>query len=94
MAHSDDTGLVLPPALAPLHIVIVPIYKTEDELAKIKEYLQPLFERFNSTKLFFPSKYFTSGIELKWKIDEDNNKSPGWKFNEYELKGVPLRIAV
>ncbi len=94
MAHSDDTGLVLPPALAPLHIVIVPIYKTEDELAKIKEYLQPLFERFESTKLFFNSKYFTSGIELKWKIDEDNNKSPGWKFNEYELKGVPLRIAV
>ena len=94
MAHSDDTGLILPPALAPLHVVIIPIYKTDEELTQIKEYLQPLFERFDSTKLFFPSKYFTSGIELKWKIDADNNKSPGWKFNEYELKWVPLRIAV
>jgi len=76
MAHSDDTGLILPPALAPLHVVVIPIYKTEEELAQIKNYLQPLLERFESTKLSFPSKYFTNGIELKWKIDADNNKSP------------------
>lgn len=94
MAHSDDTGLVLPPALAPLHVVIIPIYKTKEELAKIKEYLQPLLERFQSTKLVFPSKYFTDGIPLKWKIDEDDNKSPWWKYNEYELTWVPLRIAI
>ncbi|MFA7717511.1 MAG: proline--tRNA ligase [Candidatus Absconditabacterales bacterium] len=94
MAHSDDTGLIIPPALAPLHVVIVPIFKTEEELTKIKEYIQPLIERFQSTTLSFPSKYFTGSINLRWKLDEDDNRSPGWKFNEYELKGVPLRIAV
>ena len=53
MAHSDDKGLVLPPALAPLHVVIVPIYKTEEELNQIKEFIQPLVERFETTKLDF-----------------------------------------
>lgn len=94
MAHSDDTGLVLPPAIAPLHVVIVPIFKTPEELAKIKEYIQPLIERFETTKLDFHSKYFKDSIPLRWKIDEDTSKSPGWKFNEYELKGVPIRITV
>ena len=94
MAHSDDTGLILPPALAPLHIVIVPIYKTEEEREQIMNYIQPLIERFKSTKLFFPSKYFNDGLDLRWKMDDDSHKSPGWKYNEYELKGVPLRIAV
>jgi prolyl-tRNA synthetase len=86
MAHADDTGLIIPPALAPLHVVIVPIYKTEEEKKQIMDYLQPLVERFSSTKLFFPSKYFSDGINLRWKIDDDTNKSPGWKYNEYELK--------
>jgi len=94
MAHSDDKGLVLPPALAPLHVVIVPIFKTPEELEKIKEYIQPLVERFDSTKLDFKGKYFKSSIDLRRKIDEDTNKSPGWKFNEYEAKGVPIRITV
>ena len=86
MAHSDDNGLVLPPALAPLHVVIVPIFKTEEELNKIKKYLKPLIERCKSTKHDFQSEYFKELIPLKWKIDEDTNRSPGWKFNEYEAK--------
>lgn len=94
MAHSDDTGLIMPPALAPLHVVIVPIFKTPEELKLIKDYIQPLIERFETTKLEFPSKYFKDLISLRRKIDEDNNKSPGRKFNEYELKGVPVRITV
>ncbi len=94
MAHSDDTGLIIPPALAPLHVVIVPIFKTPEELLLIKDYIQPLIERFEATRLEFPSKYFHDSIPLKWKIDEDMNKSPGRKFNEYELKGVPIRITV
>lgn len=94
MAHSDDHGLVLPPALAPLHVVIVPIFKTPEELQQIKEYIQPLIERFESTKLDFKWKYFKASIDLRWKIDEDENRSPGWKFNEYEAKGVPVRITV
>jgi len=76
MAHSDDKGLVLPPALAPLHVVIVPVFKTEKDLIKIKEYIQPLLERFESTKLDFKSKYFNSQIDLRRKIDEDKNRSP------------------
>jgi len=94
MAHSDDKGLVLPPALAPLHVVVVPIYKTEEELKQIKEYIQTLIERFDTTKLDFKGKYFKASINLRWKIDEDTNRSPGWKFNEYEAKGVPIRITV
>lgn len=94
MAHSDDNGLILPPALAPLHVVIVPIFKTSEELQQIKDYIQPLIDRLETTRLDFKSKYFHDTIPLKWKIDEDSNKSPGWKFNEYELKGVPVRITV
>lgn len=94
MAHSDDTGLIMPPALAPLHVVIVPIFKTQEELKLIKDYIQPLIERFETTKLDFKSKYFHDTIPLRWKIDEDEHKSAGRKFNEYELKGVPIRITV
>jgi prolyl-tRNA synthetase len=94
MAHSDDNGLIIPPALAPLHVVIVPIFKTPEELKLIKDYIQPLIERFETTRLDFKSKYFHDTIPLKWKIDEDAHKSAGRKFNEYELKGVPIRITV
>jgi prolyl-tRNA synthetase len=94
MAHSDDNGLILPPALAPLHVVIVPIFKTEEELSQIKNFIQPLIERLETTRLDFKSKYFHDTLPLRRKLDEDSNKSPGWKFNEYELKGVPIRITV
>lgn len=94
MAHSDDNWLILPPALAPLHVVIVPIYKTEQELKQIKDYIKPLIDRCETTKLDFQSEYFKEMLPLKRKIDEDNHKSPGRKFNEYERKGVPIRITV
>jgi len=94
MAHSDDLGLILPPAIAPLHVVIVPVFKNDEELAQIKTYIQPMIEVLETTTLSFPSKYFNGQIKLRWKLDDDANRSPGWKFNEYELKGVPLRITV
>ena len=81
MAHSDDNGLVLPPKLAPIHLVIIPIFKgeaTEQALRdKCKEIAQVAKKQ---------------GMSVK--IDDRDTQSPGWKFNEYELKGVPLRIAI
>jgi len=105
MSHSDDNGLVLPPAIAPIHLVIVPVFKSEEDLEKIKEYLKPLIESCKKTHLEFPSKYgnelqnhekFDNWFDIKMqrKFDDDPQKSPGWKFNEWELKWVPLRIAV
>lgn len=94
MAHSDDNGLVLPPALAPLHVVIVPIYKTDEDLQEIKTFLKPLTDYMNSLHLDFAGKYTKESVKLKYKIDDDSFKSPGWKFNEWELKWVPLRIAI
>jgi prolyl-tRNA synthetase len=81
MAHSDDDGLVLPPALAPIQVVIVPIYKGEDQLVQITERVSQIKEAL--TKL---------GISVKY--DNRDTHKPGWKFAEYELKGVPLRIAI
>ncbi|HKL43910.1 MAG TPA: proline--tRNA ligase [Candidatus Absconditabacterales bacterium] len=94
MSHSDDKGLVLPPALAPLHVVIVPIFKTQEDLEEIKKYIQPIIDRMEETHLNFEGKYIKESMKLRYKIDDDTNKSPGWKFNEYELKGVPIRITV
>lgn len=95
MAHSDDNGLVLPPALAPIHLVIVPIFKNQDDLDQILGALQPTLDQLASSKLKIQSD-FLGAYELpyKVKIDDDDQKSPGRKFNERELKGVPLRIAV
>ena len=81
MTHSDDFGLVLPPKLAPIQVVIVPIYKNADQLAQISEFANSL-----------TSELRQSGVTVKF--DDDDNKKPGWKFAEYEMKGVPLRIAV
>ena len=81
MTHSDDYGLVLPPKLAPIQVVIVPIYKNADQLAQISEFAYSL-----------TSELRESGVTVKF--DDDDNKKPGWKFAEYEMKGVPLRIAV
>ena len=105
MSHSDDNGLVLPPAISPIHVTIVPIYKTKEDLIKIKEYIKPLTKRLENTLLEFQSnfgnllphhekfkKWFS--MPLKRKLDDDKNKSPWRKFNEYELKWVPIRIAV
>jgi prolyl-tRNA synthetase len=81
MAHSDDNGLVLPPKLAPIQVVIVPIYRAPEDLQKISEKVSPLVAELKAR-----------GISVKFD-DSDNNK-PGWKFAEYELRGVPVRIAM
>ena len=81
MAHSDDQGLVLPPKLAPIQVVIVPIYKGEDDLAKISERVDPIFEELKA-----------KGISVKY--DDDDKQRSGWKFAEYELRGVPVRLGL
>ncbi len=81
MTHSDDLGLVLPPNLAPIQVVIVPIFKGEEQLAQISE-----------QALDIVSKLKQKGISVKF--DDDTQNKPGWKFAEYELKGVPIRIAM
>ena len=81
MAHSDDAGLVLPPKLAPIQVVIVPIYRKDGEKELVME------------KAFkIKSDLLKEGISVK--LDDDENRKPGWKFAEYEMKGVPLRIAI
>ena len=81
MTHGDDNGLVLPPKLAPFQVVVVPIFKSDEDLSKIKSYLNDKIEVLKS-------------MNISVKFDERNTHSPGFKFNEYELKGVPIRIAV
>jgi len=81
MSHSDDFGLVLPPKLAPIQVVIVPIYKTDEELESISNYVNGLQEELRE-----------KGVSVKY--DDDGNKRAGWKFAEYEMKGVPIRIAL
>ena len=81
MAHSDDNGLVLPPKLAPFQVVIVPIYKQAEQLEAISEKVDSIVAKLKAL-----------GISVKY--DSSDNKKPGWKFAEYELKGVPVRIAI
>ncbi|MBC6998193.1 proline--tRNA ligase [Cytophaga sp. FL35] len=81
MTHSDDNGLVLPPKLAPIQVVIVPIYKGEEQLDTISESVKPLLKELRS-----------KGISVKF--DNRDTHKPGFKFNEYELKGVPVRLAI
>lgn len=81
MAHSDDEGLVLPPRIAPLQVVIVPIYKGPEQKALVDEKVSGLLSQLKS-----------AGISVKY--DDSDNSRPGWKFAEYELKGVPVRVAI
>lgn len=81
MAHSDDNGLVLPPKLAPFQVVIVPIYRNAEQLAQIDEKVAGIVKSLKDL-----------GISVKY--DNADNKKPGWKFSEYELKGVPVRLAM
>lgn len=81
MSHSDDNGLVLPPHLAPIQVVIVPIYRSEEQLAQISEKVSGIVAKLKAL-----------GISVKY--DDADNKKPGWKFAEYELKGVPVRLAM
>lgn len=81
MAHSDDNGLVLPPHLAPIQVAIVPIFKNAEQLAAITEAVMPIVERLGQL-----------GISVKY--DDDDKRRPGFKFADYELKGVPVRLAI
>ncbi|MCC7030508.1 MAG: proline--tRNA ligase, partial [Chitinophagaceae bacterium] len=81
MAHSDDEGLILPPKLAPIQVVIVPIYKGEDSKALIDGKAQTIVDELKAR-----------GIKVKY--DHNDQNRPGWKFAEYEMKGVPVRIAI
>ena len=81
MSHSDDSGLVLPPRLAPIQVVIVPIYKNAEQLEQIHQYVAPLQKALQA-----------KNITVKY--DNRDTHKPGWKFAEYELKGVPVRIAI
>lgn len=81
MAHSDDSGLVLPPKLAPIQVVIVPIYRGEEDLAKITGFVDALMIKLK-------------GLGISVKYDSRDSQRPGFKFAEYELKGVPIRLAI
>lgn len=81
MTHSDDNGLVLPPHLAPIQVVIVPIYKDAEGLAKISERVESIVKNLRA-----------KGVSVKY--DDADNKRPGFKFADYEVKGVPVRLAI
>ncbi len=81
MTHSDDNGLVLPPKLAPIQVVIIPICKNEEQLKAIVDKLQPTIDDLRN-----------KGITVKF--DDNNNKRPGYKFADYELKGIPVRLVM
>lgn len=81
MAHSDDNGLVLPPKLAPLQVVIVPIYKSDEGLQRITAKVDGIVQALKA-----------KGISVKY--DDRDTQKPGWKFADYELKGVPVRLAI
>ncbi|MEI7628440.1 MAG: proline--tRNA ligase [Bacteroidota bacterium] len=81
MAHSDDDGLILPPRIAPIQVVIVPIYKGEEQKAQLDEKVHVIVKGLKDL-----------GISVKY--DDSDNQRPGWKFAEYELKGIPVRLAI
>ena len=81
MVHSDDNGLVLPPNLAPIQVVMIPIYKNDEQLNAIREKWQPVIRELQA-----------AGVSVK--LDDSDNKRPGFKFADYELKGVPVRLAM
>jgi prolyl-tRNA synthetase len=81
MAHSDDNGLVLPPKLAPLQVVIIPVYSNGEELRQVSEHAQQIV---NELKQF----------DISVKYDDRDTHKPGWKFTEYELKGIPVRLVI
>ncbi|MBN2273995.1 MAG: proline--tRNA ligase [Bacteroidales bacterium] len=81
MAHSDDNGLILPPRLAPIHVVIIPIHKSEEQLSAISEKAHLIKKELES-----------QGLVVKY--DDSDMQKPGWKFAQYELKGIPVRLAI
>src|SRR5262249_22057571 len=91
MTHSDDQGLVLPPRLAPIHVVIVPIYKKADEKEKVLSAAQKLAEAIR-TDGDRELRAWLNYEPLVVLVDDRENYQPGYKFNEWEVKGVPIRI--
>ena len=81
MTHSDDNGLVLPPRIAPIQVAVIPIFKGEEQLKELSEKLRPVIDELRAL-----------GITVKY--DDSDNKRPGFKFADYELKGVPVRLAM
>ncbi len=81
MAHSDDDGLIIPPKLAPIHVVVVPIFKNDEELSKITAKVDVLVKELRQ-------------LGLSVKFDNRDTHKPGFKFAEYEMRGVPVRIAI
>jgi prolyl-tRNA synthetase len=81
MTHSDDQGLVIPPKLAPVQVVVIPIAKNEEQLSAIRAHVEPMLTALRA-----------KGITVKF--DDDDKRKPGWKFAEYEFKGYPVRIAI
>jgi prolyl-tRNA synthetase len=81
MTHSDDNGLVLPPKLATIQVAIVPIYRELEQLEAIRNKFQPLMDALKA-------------VGIRVKFDDDDKRKPGWKFAEYEMKGVPVRLAM
>jgi len=81
MTHSDDNGLVLPPHLAPIQVVIVPIFRKQDDLDRLMTVLNPLADRLRA-------------MNIRIKVDTSDKSTPGFKFADYELKGVPIRLAM
>lgn len=80
MTHGDDQGLVLPPRIAPIQAIIVPIYKTDDEKVQVLEAVTRVTARL--------------GDAVRWKVDDREGQTPGWKFHEWELRGVPVRVEI
>lgn len=81
MTHSDDQGLVLPPKLAPVQVVGVPIYKSDEQRTEVLAYMDEIFDELNT-------------LGIRTKVDDRDNYKPGWKFAQHEVEGTPLRIAV
>ena len=81
MAHSDDDGLILPPKIAPLQVVIIPVYKNEEQKNLITQKVNEIIKELKQ-------------FNIRVKFDDNDNLRPGWKFAEYEMKGVPLRLTI
>src|SRR2546421_5279412 len=88
MTHSDDQGLVVPPRLAPVHVVIVPIGKSDEERRPVVE----AADKLRQALLDWPREEFFGYEPLTVSVDRNFNQSPGFRFNEWELKGVPVRV--
>lgn len=86
MSHSDDKGLVLPPAVAPVHVMIVPFFKTDEDLTAISDYISDLQAQLHDTEFTINLRTKNFKREIITKFDIDDAKSPGRKFNEYELQ--------